>query len=112
MSDSDEALRKVWALRQEERADELVDAIEPVFDLLLESGYVEADGRRWRFTQAGVDRAEALAAKQTDAVSWPYEDDRFPRRRGIVVMRTILDRGMPVLRLSMRPRIGGASLTG
>ena len=103
MSDADEALREVWTLRQEGRVDELADAIEPVLDLLLESGYVEVDGRRWRFSQAGVDRAEALAAEQTDVVSWPYEDDRFPRRLGVVVMRTVLDGGMPVLQVVHAP---------
>jgi hypothetical protein len=103
MTDADEALQRVWPLSQPERLDELENAIEPVLDLLVDAGYAEVDGRRWRFTRAGVERAKALAAKQTDKTPWPYEDDRFPRRLGVLVMKTILDGNMPVLQVVHAP---------
>jgi hypothetical protein len=102
MREADEALRRVWALAQEAREDELSDEAEPVLDALAEAGYVELDGRRWRFTPSGVARAKELVAKPT-AVAWPYEDSRFPPDLGVIVMRTILDGEMPVLQVVHAP---------
>jgi hypothetical protein len=99
MREAEEALNRVWALAQEAQEDDLSAEVELVLDVLVEAGYVELDGRRWRFTPTGVARAKKLVAKPTDAVSWPYEDSRFPPDLGVVVMRTILDGKMPVLQV-------------
>ena len=99
MSDADEALSRVWVLSEAQREEELADAIEPVLDLLISAGYVEVDGPRWRFTDAGMERGNVLAVRRTDAIPWPYDDDRFPPGLGVAVMRTVLDREKPVLQV-------------
>jgi hypothetical protein len=99
MNETDDALRRTWALAEQRREEELADAIEPVLATLIEAGYAEADGPRWRFTDAGVARAKSLAARETSDVRWPFEEDRFPPDLGVVAMRTILDGEMPCLQV-------------
>jgi hypothetical protein len=62
LSETDANLMRAWDLGMGEGgwSDAVMDEAERLLPSLLTAGYVEADGSTWRFSAAGVARAEAL----------------------------------------------------
>jgi len=60
MGDADSALLRAWELSVGDWTDEVEAEIETLLPTLVEAGYASAEEHLWRFTPAGVARAEEL----------------------------------------------------
>jgi hypothetical protein len=61
----DQTLRRVWDLSSGDWSDEVEDECGMLLPVLIDAGYVKTFGHSrsgfvWRFTSAGVERAEVL----------------------------------------------------
>jgi len=60
MSDANSALLRAWKLGIADWCDQVEAEIETLLPTLVEAGYASAEEHLWRFTPAGVARAEEL----------------------------------------------------
>ncbi len=108
-SDTDAALVRAWDLGMgvEGWTDAVTDEAERLLPTLLTAGYAEVDGSTWRFSAAGIARAEVLETTQptqpkgiNPKTGEPYEPVEIP-----VPKRGVFDRLLQ--RASNTPPRGG-----
>lgn len=58
----DEVLLRAWTIDDEEEGwtDAVMEEVERLLPILVRAGYAEADGYKWTFTDAGMQRASEL----------------------------------------------------